>query len=153
MKVNTNILLLFAIFLFSFGNHPPGKYIRLIYNGEQLKQYPRILLYVEGSIDPSEDSISTHFVKLSKESFAKITKEIALMRDIKPDSMFLKGNNYSFRIFDNEETTIFLTPYLARVRQIFDMIMAELKTSDEETRVKHELQNVLIRLVYDNNLN
>jgi hypothetical protein len=128
-------------------------YIKFYYSGDQSKPYPRILLYLAGSLESLNDSISTHKLEISKESFEAIRKAIEERNNTFTDSSLLNSNCYQYIISNNGETTIFLTPYLPRVRQLFSIITNQLKNTNEERAVKEQMANVINRLIYDNKIN
>jgi hypothetical protein len=129
----------------------PG-YIKFQYNGDQSKPYPRILFYLPGSTEPLVDSISTDKLEISKAGFEAIRQAIEVRKGIPRDSALKDDYSYQFLVSNSGETTIFLTPYLPRIRDIFYVVSNQLKTSENEMRMKKELQSLLNRIMYDNRL-
>lgn len=124
-----------------------------MYSGDQSKPYPRILLYIPGSLEPLTDSIYTHKLEITKNAFENIRQSIEERKFMDSDSVLLSSFVYQFMISNNGETTIFLTPYLHRIRQIFYTISDQLKSTNDEMRMKRQLESIMKRLVYDNKLN
>jgi hypothetical protein len=151
--------LLFILFFFSLSLNCLSQkkyinegYVYLQYNGETSKPYPRILFYLPNSNTASYDTIATHRIEITEAVFKACKVAVEIKENLIKDSTLLYGNNYEFLVSDNEETTIFLTPYLSRIRHIINAMSRELGKSEAENRIKAELENVLIRIKYDNKL-
>jgi hypothetical protein len=156
MRINILLIpLIILILLDSFTTKEGNKeYIKLLYVGDQSKPYPPIVLYFPGSFDIKTVGIfpETSNLEISKDRFDEIKKLIVNRSPILNDSALLDSNSYEFLIFNNGEATILLTPYLTRIRQIFNIIISHLKNTEKEIIIKQELDDIIIRLIFDNKL-
>lgn len=140
----------------SFQGHSQNsntKCIRIFYSGDQDKPYPHILLYVDGSYDLSRNTIIAYKAAISQENYDLIRKAMSDEdNSIGRDSMLKAGATLQFVIERNGETTVFLTPFLSRIRKTFSIISNQISSSKEEMKVKAVLQDFLRRLIYQSKL-
>lgn len=156
MKIKLlSALFVIALCMNSYGQSPHDKkFVKMVYNGDQNKPYPRIVFYTPGSyvITYSGFSPDEWGVMITVEQFEKMKMSVEQKNKIKADSSLLENNSYEFIVYENGEVTHFYTPYLPRIRQIFTDINNQLTNSEKDKQTKQELRQIISMLICDNKL-
>jgi len=147
-KIFSFILPLFIVIFFQAKKNSEQGIIRLMYTGDYSKPYPVVILRLPGTLDTVDiDTWKLEFeiAEIGFEQIKKATEE----KKIYTDSVL--SSPYRIEIYTNGETSIFLTPYLRRIRTIFYTIVNQLNDIERKEALS-EFNSILTRLKFDNKL-
>ena len=134
---------LFLIALFSFsGKQNENIYISMTFLGDPTKPFPSILLYVPGSNTSSIENRHIKKIEISSCQFLEIKRLTEMNLDVLHDTIL--KNPYQIVYINNEETTIFRTKCLSRIKQVFELLSLKFSKGPPALNVQDALKTLLL---------
>jgi len=134
---------LFLIALFSFsGKQNENMYISMTFLGDPTKPFPSILLYVPGSNISSIENRHIKKIEISSCQFLEIKRLTEMNFDVLHDTIL--KDPYQIVYINNEETTIFRTKRLSRIKHVFELLNLKFSKGPPALNVQDALKTLLL---------
>ena len=117
-------------------------YISMTFLGDPTKPFPSILLYVPGSNTSSIENRHIKKIEISSCQFLEIKRLTEMNLDVLHDTIL--KNPYQIVYINNEETTIFRTKCLSRIKQVFELLSLKFSKGPPALNVQDALKTLLL---------
>lgn len=149
IKSYSTLFSFFLCFFFPSSELLQKDFIEMKYTGESSKPYPVIMFGLPGSLDTENVKFYVHKFEISKKGLDEIRHVTENRQDILRDTVLESTFQVSF--VGDGESTIFVTTYLSRVREIFQISLLQFQNDpSSQTRLKKQLDNIISRMEIDN---